>query len=172
MNFYGKPDVSEHTAYMKRYIDLVPQEHICTALEESMQASLALFSGLRPEQWNHRYAEGKWSCKDILGHMIDCERVFAYRAMCFARGERQPLPGFEENDYVENGGFALRSAESLLEEYHLTRRSSLAFFNGLEAGALLRTGIANGNNCSVRALGYVMAGHDLHHLQVIRERYL
>ena len=120
----------------------------------------------------YRYAEGKWSIRELLGHLVDTERIFAYRALCLARGERQPLPGFDENAYVENAGFERRTLQSLLAEYLAVREATVLLFGSFDGAALVQTGVSNGNPVSVRALLHITAGHELHHAGILRERYL
>jgi hypothetical protein len=133
---------------------------------------LDLLDGLTEEQAEYRYVPEKWSIKEMLGHLIDCERVFVYRAMSIARGEKQSLPGFDQDDYVKTGNFDQRSIESLRGEYETVRNASIAFFESLEPALWLETGLANEVNVSVRAIGYIVPGHEAHHLTVLRERYL
>ena len=119
----------------------------------------------------HRYAPGKWSVKEVLGHLCDTERIYAYRALRFARNDATPLPGFEEDDYVPAGRFDARPLRDLLDEWQAVRSATLALYRGLDGDALLRRGVANGNLISVRAMAWLAAGHALHHLGVLRERY-
>ena len=121
---------------------------------------------------DYRYAEGKWSVKEVLGHMLDAERIFAYRALCIARGEQQSLPAFEEDEYVKNGFFSERSLDSLLVEFMYLRKSTVHLLSGLNEEALQRTGTANKLQVKAISVFWIMAGHVQHHLQVIRERYL
>ena len=118
------------------------------------------------------YAPGKWTLKEVLGHLIDDERIFAYRALCLARKETAPLPGFDENRYVAATRFEERSLTNLLRDYRAVRAATIAFFESLTQEEWRRTGIVNGYSASVRGLGFHLVGHELHHLRVIRERYL
>ena len=120
----------------------------------------------------HRYAEGKWTIKEILGHIVDDERIYVYRALRFARNDSTELPGFEQDHYAQYSEANKREITDLLDEFALVRRSTIAFFKSLDNTALMRTGVANGNRVSVRALAYHIAGHELHHMNIIRERYL
>lgn len=167
-----RPAPDEHAPYYIRYIGLVPDGDITRTLEAQLPQMRALLSGLRDEQAGHRYAPGKWSVKESLGHVIDAERVFGYRAMVAARGDAVSLPGFEQDDYVASGAFDARSLRSLLHELEAVRRSTIALFQSLSADAWDRRVVASGNPVSARALAWIIAGHELHHRQVLRDRYL
>jgi uncharacterized damage-inducible protein DinB len=169
-----KPLTTEYlqSPYHSRYIDKVANDNSIEALAQQQVDTLAFFRSLTEEQLNYRYAEGKWSVKEILGHITDTERIMAYRALCIARGEQQALPGFEENDYVVTAHFDKRTITDLLREYTLVREANLALFRSFDETMLTRIGNASGRNISVRALLFIIAGHELHHLKVIRERYL
>jgi uncharacterized damage-inducible protein DinB len=167
-----RPEATEYVPYFHQYIQLVKGDHPIKALENQIIAMQAFLSEIPEEKENFRYAEGKWSIKEIIGHLIDTERIFGYRALCYARGDKTNLPGFEENDYVANANFEKRSFYNLVHEYNLVRTSHLALFKSFDANALNQIGIANGNKLSVRAIIFIIAGHELHHLKVIREKYL
>ncbi len=146
-------------------------EDALQALTDGRDHLNALLSEWPPERWDFRYAPGKWSVKEILLHLIDSERVFAYRALCIARGEQTPLPGFEQDDYVPLSGAEGRSPESLLEEYRAVREATLSLFRHLPEESLTRIGKASDNPLSARAAAWIIAGHEVHHLRVIEERY-
>ncbi len=167
-----RPSSSEYAPYFATYIGLVPSGDILEILGRQIEASMALFSSIGEEKSGHRYQPGKWSVKQIVGHLADTERIFTYRALCFARGEKAPLAGFEQDDYVAGGDFDSRDFSSICSEYRRVRDASLAFYEGLEPEALTRGGTASGNPWTVRALAYVTAGHELHHRGVIQSRYL
>ncbi len=167
-----RPEPGEYAPYYQRYIDLVKGDNPIKALENQIIAMQAFLSEIPEDKENYRYAPGKWSIKEIIGHLIDTERIFGYRALSFARKEKTPLPGFEENDYVAAANFEKRSFYNLVHEYNLVRESHLALFKSFDEQALSQVGNANGNNMTVRAIIFTIAGHELHHLQVIRERYL
>lgn len=168
-----RPQPGEYPPYASMYLDLLPDDdRLLDHLRDNLRAAIALVSCLSEEQLLHRYAHDKWTVKEVLVHIVDDERIYAYRAMCFARGETTPLPGFEQDDYVAASGANARSLHSILMEYAAVRHATLAFFDGLDEAALTRTGVANGNRASVRALGWHIAGHELHHLNLLRERYL
>jgi uncharacterized damage-inducible protein DinB len=168
-----KPAAGEFPQYAAMYIDLLPDDGlILKHLEENYKATKKLVLSLSAEKLLYRYAENKWTIKEVLVHIIDDERIYAYRAMCFARGEKTPLPGFEQDDYALNSGANERDIDNILQEYEAVRRSTIALFNGLPDSAFAKTGIANNNIDSVRALVYHLAGHELHHINLIKSRYL
>jgi DinB superfamily len=166
------PDPSEYPPSYGKYISLVGGHDIVTALEEQPQETMALLSGLTDEQADFRYAPDKWSIKEMLGHLIDTERIFAYRALRIARNDPKPMAGFEQDDYVRYGGFSASRFSDLLEEFNCVRRSTVFLFQKLTPDAWTRRGVANESEISVRALAYAIAGHELHHRQILKERYL
>ena len=168
----GRPQTTEHPPYFSRYIDLVPEDDIAGTLEAQGRETGALLAKVSEEKAAFRYAPGKWSIKQVVGHVTDGERVFAYRLMCIARGESKSLPGFEENDYVRNANFDEIPFVDLVEGLAATRRATLALVRGLSAEAWRRIGTANENKTSARAVAYMIVGHERHHLRVLRERYL
>ncbi len=130
-----------------------------------------LILSLPKKKHEYRYAEGKWTIKEIIQHLIDTERIFCYRALCFARAETTPLPGYEENDYAANSFANNRDIDSLLDEFDQVRSCTLSLFKSFDKTVYEKTGISNGHPLSVRAIAYILAGHELHHMNVIRERY-
>jgi len=168
-----KPAKGEYPAYAAMYIDLLPGDGlILQHLEDNLNATKKLVNSLPAEKLLYRYAPGKWTIKETLVHIVDDERIYAYRAMCFARGERKPLPGFEQDDYALNSGANKRDINNIMEEYDAVRRSTIALINGFSEADFFKTGVANDNIASVRALVYHLAGHELHHINLIRSRYL
>ena len=170
-----RPEPGEYPAYAEMYMKLIPRdgrvlEHLAAGLEEAE----AVIRALPPARLLHRYAERKWSIKEILVHIVDDERIYAYRALRFARGERQSMPGFDENAYAALSRADERPLDSIFEEYAAVRQATIALFKGLPEDAFLRmgTGSTPENRASVRALAHHIAGHERHHLNVIRERYL
>lgn len=161
---------SDH--YYNNYINVVKDFPLPMALQQGHERYRELFDGLTEEQWGYRYAPEKWSIKEVVQHVIDSERIFTYRALCFARGEQQNLPPFEENDYAANSRADARSGKQIAEEFSLVRQSTIALFSSFDKEALASEGIANSTQVSVSEIGYIQAGHSLHHLKVIRERYL
>jgi hypothetical protein len=166
------PDASEFAPYYGRYIALVPAGDVLAALEDQPRETVGLLSILSEEQADFRYAPGKWSVKEMVGHLIDAERVFSYRALRFARGDETPLPSFEQDDYVRNAGSSGRSLTDLTDEFVSVRRATLWLFRSLTPEAWMRRGVASGNPVSVRAIAYIIAGHELHHGRELREKYL
>jgi DinB superfamily len=167
----AKPDASEHAPYFSRYIDLAPAGDILGTLATQIGGTLAELRKVSEEDSLKRYAPGKWSVREVIGHMIDTERIIAYRALRFARNDHMELPGFEQDEYVAAAQFDRRPWTLLLEEFEAVRRSSLLMFRGFSAEAWQRQGVANGSAISVRAAAYVVAGHELHHMRVLREKY-
>ncbi|MGB2669932.1 MAG: DinB family protein [Candidatus Acidiferrum sp.] len=167
----GRPEPGEYVPFYEDYISMVPGNDIESALEAQRLQTMQLFAGRSERDGNFRYAADKWTVKDVLGHIADSERIFAYRALRIARGDKTPIEGFEQDDYVRGAGFNERPLASLVEEFADVRSASLALFRSLGKEAWLRRGTANKNEISVRALAYITAGHELHHRQVIEERY-
>lgn len=158
---------------MERYIQLVPDDgNLLIHLEDIFSETEELIHPLTEEQMNYRYAPGKWTIKDMLLHMSDTERVFAYRALRFSRGDETPLPGFEESLFALHAGANEREKEDIMREYSLVRASNIAFIESLSDEALNRKGLAGENVISVRYLANLIYGHHKHHLNILRERYL
>ncbi|MFN2635631.1 MAG: DinB family protein [Gemmatimonadaceae bacterium] len=168
----GKPNASEFLPYYARYIDLVSDGDVLSTLTTQMKETQTFLRGLPASLSTHRYAPGKWSLNEMLGHIIDAERIFAGRALRFARNDAQPLPGFEQDDYVRNSSFDSYPLLELASELDAVRRSTIFLFQHLDDEAWMRRGIASGAEVSVRALAYIIAGHELHHRQILRERYV
>lgn len=167
-----RPAPDEFAPFYAGYIESVPLGDLVVVLRTQMDETLALVRGLPEAKGDHRYAPGKWSIRDVVGHVCDSERVFAYRLMRIARGDATPLPGFEQDDYVARGDFGARSLASLAEEFEALRRATIALVSALDDAAMARRGSANGVQVSARALAYIIAGHERHHLHVLRSRYL
>jgi hypothetical protein len=167
-----RPRADEHSEYYSRYIARVPEGDLVSLLREQVTDTVGLLQGLAPDRADYAYAPGKWSIKEVIGHLIDAERVFGYRAMRFARNDSTELPGFDENSYVANANFKARSLADLLEEFQVVRASTIHLAMNLDADALARRGTANGDEISARALFYIIAGHERHHAALLRERYL
>lgn len=158
--------------YVKKYIDLVEGDNILSAMVKQVAEISEVISSVPLTKENYAYAPGKWSVKELLGHVVDTERIMAYRALCFARGEKQSLPGFEEDDYVKNANFNIRSLSEILGEFKILRLSTIEMVKGFSEEALLRKGTSNGNQITPRALLYMVVGHATHHMNVLKERYL
>lgn len=172
MPFYSRPAPDEYAPYYHPYVARVPAGDVLVTLAEQAVAAGDLWAGLDETRAARRYAPGKWSVKEILGHLLDTERVFALRALWFARGDAGPLPSMAQDAWVAAGCFDGRRLADLAAEYAVLRRSSLLLFRDLDAGALGRRGVASGHGITVRAFPWLIAGHERHHLAVIRERYL
>jgi len=158
--------------FYNRYIQLAPDTDVAASIAANTQTVTAFLEQLPAGKWDYAYAPGKWTIAQMLQHIIDAERVFVYRALTFARMDNTPLPAFEEDDWAVSANKAGRKAESIFAEFKLLRASTEAFFHFLNEEELEATGSANNNVCNVLALGYIIAGHAAHHMNVIRERYL
>ena len=165
------PQPSEHLPYYSRYIELVQGQDLTVALRKQIDTTLPFLRSISEQRSLHRYASGKWSFKEVLGHLIDSERIFAYRALRFARNDPKPLAGFDQDPYVEAAGFNEHPWPDLIAEFEHVRRSTIFFFRGLTPEAAMRSGLANDASITVRALGYIIAGHEIHHVGILRERY-
>lgn len=169
----NKPQPGEYPPFAAGYIALaIAHDDVLKLLTDLMESTASTFSSLPADKGDYRYAPGKWSIKEMLGHMIDTERVFAYRALCISRGEQQNLPGFEQNDYVEKSEANKRTMADLITEFKTVRLSSLYLLQSLSTQQVDRLGSGNGHPVSVRALAHMIAGHELHHLTILRDRYL
>ena len=168
-----KPGEGEYAPYTIRYIGLLPDDGLVLRhMEESLKATREFILSLPEDKLAYRYAEGKWTIKEILVHVSDDERIYAYRALRFARGDETELPGFEQDDYAAHSGANARDIGDILEEFATVRRATVSLFEGLGREALVRVGVADGKVMSVRAAAYHIAGHELCHVNVIKERYL
>ncbi len=163
------PDPSEYLEYSWRYITLVREGDIVRTLAEQLGPTLAYLRSLGEAETSEPYAPGKWTVKQVVGHLLDTERVFAYRALSFARGADAELPGMDQDAFMTDGNFAARTLADLCDELESLRRANVALFAGLPEAAWLRSGVASGANMSVRALAFIIAGHELHHLAILRK---
>ena len=165
------PQADEYAPYYAGYLDAAPREDLLGALQAQGERLGRFARGLTDEQAHHRYAPEKWSVKEVLGHLADAERIFATRALRIARGDETPQPGFDENAYVEAAGFDRLSTDTLADLLTSVRTSTLALFRTIAEDAWARMAVVNGRPMSARALAYVIAGHERHHLRILRERY-
>ena len=166
-----KPE--EFAGHFATYINQVSSEYsLVEELEISVHRLIKFVQNIPLDKFDYRYAEGKWTIKDILQHLIDAERIFAYRSLRFARNDKTALASFEENDYVDEASASKRSIQDLLTELAVVRQATLSLYKSFSDDELLRIGIASNNPMSVRALGYVIIGHQNHHQRVFQERYL
>lgn len=166
-----RPEPGEYAPYYDRYISLISGTDILATLEAQRRQMMILLSGGDEADGDFRYAPGKWSAKEVLGHVCDTERIFAYRALRISRADRTPIEGFEQDDYVRNGPFAKIALAEIIEDYIAVRRATLTLFRNLDEQAWQRRGIANKNEVSVRALAYITAGHELHHRRILEQKY-
>ena len=167
----NRPLESEYAPYYQGYITHVTEDEILPVLRSQLDALDVLLNQVAPEHETFRYADGKWSIREVIGHLIDTERVFGYRALCIARGESKSLPGYDEKEYMLRAPYDRIDLEDLLSELRLVRLSNIAMLRNLDGEAWLRTGIANDSPVSVRALAFIMAGHARHHMDVLSQRY-
>ena len=167
----NRPLESEYAPYYQGYVARVTEDEILPVLRSQLDTLDVLLNRVAPEHETFRYAEGKWSIREVIGHLIDTERVFGYRAFSIARGEQKNLPGFDENEYMLSAPYDRIDLEDLLSELRLVRLSNIAMLRNLNDEAWLRTGIANDSPVSVRALAFIMAGHARHHMGVLSQRY-
>lgn len=168
-----KPQEGEYAPYTIMYIGLLPDDGlVVNHLQDNLQTVLEFIRSFPEEKLTYRWAEGEWTIKDILVHVSDDERIYCYRALRFARGDSTELPGFEQDEYVPYSKANERAIEDILAEYSAVRQATITFFESLDDGALQRAGVSNGHLMSVRAAAYHIAGHELHHLNSIRENYL
>jgi uncharacterized damage-inducible protein DinB len=168
---WPRPAPSEYASFYETYVALVPGTDIVSTLEAQRLQMGQLFAARSERDGNFRYAADKWTVKEVVGHITDSERIFAYRALRIARADQTPLSGFEQDDYVRAGAFGERTLADLVEEFALVRGATSALFQSLSEDAWLRRGTANKNDVTVRALAFIIAGHELHHREILKERY-
>ncbi len=164
--------MAEFQKYIQRYLDLIPSDNWLEELKNSGNQTLEIYQQFSEQQSNFAYAEGKWSLKILLQHLIDAERIFVYRALRFSRNDQTELAGWDEEDYAKNYFLEEISLKSLLEEYEYLRKSTVLFFENLNVNILPKKGTANRNEISVETIGKLVVGHNIHHLNIIKERYL
>ncbi len=168
----NRPLNSEYQPYYETYISKVKEDDVLSFMEEQLIRFINLFESVLKEKENYSYAAGKWSIKEVLGHITDSERVFAYRALCIARGEKKSLPGFDQNGYAEEANFNERKLQDMLNEFRLQRESNIILFKSFSEDMLNRLGTANEKQVTVRALLFIIAGHAEHHFDILKTRYL
>lgn len=167
-----RPKQGDYAQYYEQYISEIKDDDILKVLESQLSEAVVLFKSVPDEKVNFRYADGKWNIKEVMGHITDTERVFAYRAMCFGRGENQALPGFEQDNYVKEADFTNRTMSGLLNEFRLLREADLLLFKSFNENMLTRGGFVEGKEVTVRAILFIIAGHSQHHIKIIKEKYL
>ncbi|MBK8610809.1 MAG: DinB family protein [Chitinophagaceae bacterium] len=168
----AKPSPDTYPAFFKKYVDTVPEEDLPTAFANQLPVITALLNNITEEKSNYAYAPGKWTLKELLQHMIDTERLFNYRALCFARKETVSLPGFDEDAYAANSNANARNWNHMLEEFMAVRRSTELLFTSFSPAMLELSGTSNNNRATVISLGFITIGHVYHHKNIIQERYL
>lgn len=167
-----RPQISEYAPFHQGYIALVPGSDIVKTVEVEGSRAVALFESVPEEQGSYRYAPGKWTVKEVIGHVIDTERIQAYRALRIARNDKTNLPGFEQDDYIPFSNSNNRLIADLAEEFASVRRASVLLLKSFDEDAWSRKGFANNFELTVRAIAYILAGHELHHRKALREKYL
>jgi len=167
----NRPLESEYAPFYQGYVAHVTEDEILPVLRSQLDALDVLLNRVAPEHETFRYADGKWSIREVIGHLIDAERVFGYRTFSIARGEQRNLPGFDENEYMLRAPYGRIDLEDLLSELRLVRLSNIAMLRNLDSESWSRTGVANDSPVSVRALAFIMAGHVRHHMGVLSQRY-
>jgi hypothetical protein len=168
----GRPEPNEAAFDFHGYINRITSDDVVSVLEEQLQETISFLNGISEEQSLHRYEAGKWSMRQLLNHLNDSERIFLFRALWFARGFPNDLPGFDQDIGVAGAGADATSWSAHVEEYRAIRLATVAFYRNLTADAWLRSGIANGSPATVRAIAYILAGHVAHHTEILKQRYL
>jgi hypothetical protein len=167
----ARPASTEYAPFYGGYVSQVPDGDLLGHLERQSRETAALLGGISEQQSQHRYAPGKWTIREVVGHMIDTERVFTYRALSFARGEGASLPSFDENAWAETSNAGTRALKDLIDELAVVRAATVALFRGFTDTEFGRAGVASNNHITVRAIAYIVAGHERHHIKILRERY-
>ncbi len=163
---------NDYAAYYRPYLEGLPSENILDYLEDQKDEIMRFMQSIPGDKWNHSYAPGKWTIKEVIGHMLDTEIVYGYRALCFARGEKQRLPGFDENEYVQAGRFAYMDIQQIIPVFLQARELNIVLFQSIPEADWNNVGIANGHKTKAGAIPFLVAGHVRHHMRIIKERYL
>ena len=166
-----RPNPADYNSYYETYIKEIEGDDILKILNDQNKKTQEVLNSFSEHKGNYRYADGKWTVKEVVGHLLDTERVFAYRALCVARGEKKSLPGFEQDDYVKDGNFNSRNLSDLNYEFRLLRESNLLLFRSFSEDMLNKRGTANSSAITVRAILWIIAGHEKHHVKILLERY-
>jgi uncharacterized damage-inducible protein DinB len=166
-----RPNPNEYNVYYETYIKEIEGDDILKILNDQNKQTQEVLNSFSEHKGNYKYADGKWTVKEVVGHLLDTERVFAYRALCIARGEKKSLPGFEQDDYVSGGNFNSRNLTDLNYEFRLLRESNLLLFRSFSDEMLNKKGTANESAITVRAILWIIAGHEKHHIKVLLEKY-
>lgn len=166
-----RPQPGEYASYYEKYVSLIPGDDILGVLEAQRLQTSQLLHARSEREGNFRYAADKWTVKEVVGHVADCERMFAYRALRFARGDQTPIEGFDQDEYVRQSRFSERTLGDVAEELSHVRAASVALLRSLKEDDWLRRGVANKNEVTVRALAYIIGGHETHHRRILEEKY-
>lgn len=167
-----RPSPEHYASFYKGYVDLADTENIMDTLRSNSLKAIPFLEAIPTDKWIYRYAADKWTPKEMLVHLIDSERIFAYRALRISRGDQTPLSGFDQDKYVPESAANGRDATSIIQEFHLTRQATLALFDNLQDTMWDRVGVASDTPISVRALAFIICGHEIHHFNILRQRYL
>ena len=167
-----KPSPRDYSSYYENYLKLIKGDDILRILNEQNKSTQDILNSFSEHRGNYRYTDGKWTVKEVVGHLLDTERIFAYRALCIARGEKKSLPGFNQDDYVSEGNFNRRELFEITYEYRLLRESNLLLFRSFTPEMLKLKGFANESSVSVLAILFIIAGHEKHHMNVLKEKYM
>ncbi len=168
----SRPDLNRIPEWYHNYIHSTEGDDLLQLLTDQLEEFSGFLKDIPNEKRDHRYAPGKWTIRDLVQHILDAERIFAYRALRFARKDATPIPGFNENDYAENAKAGSREWNEMIGEFKLTRGSNIILFRSFDEEQLEASGISGGNSIYVRALGFILVGHINHHVRIIKERYL
>jgi len=168
----SRPDATEYAPYYGKYISLIPEGDLIKIMNEQFERTLATLRNISETQSLTRYEPGKWSIKEVIGHLADTERIMSYRALRIARGDETPIPGFEQDDYVRGANFDVRPFAEIVHEFQVVRQATLALFSSFDEAALSRRGTASDLAVSARALTHIVAGHERHHMNVLQAKYL
>ncbi|TMU87044.1 DinB family protein [Bacillus sp. BHET2] len=168
----SKPETNEYPRYYKEYVNNVPEGALDQILEVQLKETMNLLKDLSEEMAEFRYAPKKWTIKEVIGHITDTERIMCYRLLCIARGDQEMLPGYNDDEYVRRGNFNRFSLPELLHHQSLVRQNTIILLCSMEEEALLQRGKANGSELTARAIAYIIAGHEIHHRTLIKDRYL
>jgi exoribonuclease II len=167
-----RPDLKRVPEYFHQYISQVEENNLLPALQNQLPLFLKMLKNIPVKKMNYRYARGKWTIKEMLQHILDTERIFAYRALCIARNESSVLPGFDENAYASNSKASKRDWKEMLDEFSLIRKSTIILFKSFDKNQLNASGISSGRSVYVLGIGFIIAGHINHHVKVLKEKYL
>jgi len=167
-----RPSVGDFDKYYQKYVDLVEDDNVLGQMKYGLSRNIQFFNDIKVDQWNHRYEPGKWSVKEVLQHVVDTERIMSYRALRVARNDMTPMPGFEQDDYIKTVDLEATDPTDIINEYFAVRKASLAMFSSFEGSVWDRKGTASDNPITVLALAYIIAGHEIHHLDVLKKKYL